>query len=155
MRKYFWFRITWAIILFVLAGCATPTPEPIPTITIEMVPHHPASNKIDSTSFEADLPWKIGDGRVMEGPYESYSIDGPHYYFYRPDNLPLPMEEFYRNSLTEEGWELVDQAIYLISIGHFGTGQAWVKGSQVVYLIFYTNPAQSTVHILAIYLLTK
>jgi hypothetical protein len=137
----------------VLSACGPAGPTPVPLSAIEV----PSAGSSSVTSFVSTLPWANDGTKVSDGPYAGYKIEGPNYYnFFKTDLTPDALNAFYVTKLTAAGWtQGVSDAYLNGKLGVIESGQPWVKGNQVIYLVVYQNPAGKSTYILAIYSLTK
>ncbi len=153
-KRFFSTLMISFILLSSLSACSSNN------IKIQDIPVHPNASETNTESFVTNLPWSLEESgqilKVFDGPYKGYKVDGPNYYmFWKRDIEKSPLDEFYNSKLTEMGWTQGESSIYISGLGNMVVGQSWVKDNQVIFLTGYNHPMQSTVYILAVYLMTK
>lgn len=125
-------------------------------ISVNEVPMHPDAKLIENNGFPVSMPWEAQDGKVSDGPYTDYEVEGPVYYYVSTENLDPDLDTFFKTNLTDQGWQRGEGSMYLnVMLGQFVTGLPWEKNGQVIFIAMAGHPVQPKTAILAVFVLTK
>ena len=157
-------KIGAALVIVIFLSTILTACQPAAKISLDDLPV-PENGKADSTiaamPAQDFLPWGISGSEstqtLTDGPYAGYTITGTTAYIYQTKDIQgtSSVNDFYTGKLTGLGWKVADQRIYTLGLGTFGDGLGFKKGSQVIYLVGYANPADSGQWISVVFILTK